>query len=143
MDRINQNGTIDSMIEMIAERNIGAIAFLQNILANPSKFSPPLPYTVILNLDEWQIYGKDIYNLGEYVCKQDLQVLDEIRMNYTFGYISAHDIREQVTTCRPFNKLYTKEEIVADQGKGNLPPLKENTISNKTAISHDIELEHD
>lgn len=125
MSRIKLYDSIESTIMKMSEGNPGAITILLKMLKTPEAFEPAHPLMEILSLDTLGIYGSDIWDLGEYVCqRQNMDILRLISLNHSYGKLSQEVLHDHIKSRKPFEKLYTIEELEMDFSKNELPLIE-------------------
>lgn len=109
----------------MSEGNPAALTILMNMITNPEVFAPANPIMEILSLDSMEIYGSNIWDLGEYVCEgKNLHILRQISLNHSYGKLSRDILMDHIKKRAPFKKLYTIEELKADFREHKLPCIE-------------------
>ena len=125
MSRIASDDNVLTAISKMSEGNPEAITVLMKMLKTPEAFAPADPVMEILGMDSLEIYGSDIWNLGEYVCRgQNMDILSQILSNYAYGKLSKEVLIDHIKNREPFEKLYAKEELHEDIMKRTLPMIE-------------------
>lgn len=98
-ERIVLTDTAPDMIAKLSEGNPGACTVCIGLISQNAQIDPISafgPFSSILSLDSYRIYGADIWRLYKYVCQSDIVKCIALLRGCQLGFIPESDIHQAI-----------------------------------------------
>ncbi len=113
MSKLELTDTVQDVFLKMAEGNPGALNCLFAMISKKDWFGGLDPVMLIIQLDDMEIYGSNLYMLWNDCCNQDLVQMELVIRNYQCGRLTKEVIMDNLKGGRgtPFKNLVPLSQL--------------------------------